>query len=134
MRSVDRSRHIVKMDGQKNSMLKEPSNHIISFLENISVQQGLLLKGTRLGIPTSVHLNILDKLDEGHLGITKCRERAKRSVWWPGLSKQLEDLIQNCNVCIKERSNKAEPLIQSVLPDRPWQKIGTDLFELKGKP
>ena len=33
-------------------------------------------------------------------------------------------MILNCNVCIKEQSNKAEP----------WQKIGTDLFELKGKP
>ena len=36
--------------------------------------------------------------------------------------------------CIQERSKKAEPLIPSVLPDRPWQKIGIDLFELKGKP
>ena len=43
-------------------------------------------------------------------------------------------MIQNCNVCIKERLNKAEPLMPSVLPDRPWKKIGTDLFELKGKP
>ena len=43
-------------------------------------------------------------------------------------------MIQNCDVCIKEQYNKAEPLIPSVLPDRPWQKIGTDLFELKGKP
>ena len=34
MRCVEKSCHIVKMDGQKNSMLKEPSNHIISFLEN----------------------------------------------------------------------------------------------------
>ena len=84
------------------------------------------MKGTRLVIPTIMHLDILDKLHEGHLGITKCHERAKRSVWWPGLSKQLEDMIQN--------SRKAEPLIPSVLPDRPWQKIGTDLFELKVKP
>ena len=30
-----RSCHIVKMDGQKNSMLKEPPNRIISFLEGI---------------------------------------------------------------------------------------------------
>ena len=43
-------------------------------------------------------------------------------------------MIQNCNICIKVRSNKAEPLIPSLISDRPWQKIGTDLFELKGKP
>ena len=104
------------------------------FSGKLSVQQGLLLKGTMLVIPTTLHLDILDKLHEGPLGITKCCEGAKRSAWWPGLSKQLEDMIQNCDICIKERSNKAEPLIPSVLPDRPWQKICTDLFELKGKP
>ena len=79
-------------------------------------------------------LDILDKLHKDHLGITMCHERDKISVWWPGLCKHLEDMIQNYNACIKERSNKAEPLIPSVLPDRPWQKTGTDLFELNGKP
>ena len=82
------------------------------------VQKGLLLKGTRLVIPTTMRLHILDKLHKGHLGITKYHERAKRSGWCPRLSKQLEDVIQNCNVCIKKRSNKAEPLIPFVLPDR----------------
>ena len=90
------------------------------FSGELTVQQGLLLKGTRLVILTTMSLDILDKLHESQLGITKCRERAKRFVWWPGLSKQFEHIIQNCNVCIKERPNKAEPLILSVLPDRPW--------------
>ena len=57
------------------------------FSGELSVQQGLPLKGTRLAIPTSMRPDILDKLHKGHLGITKCRKRAKRSVWWPGLSK-----------------------------------------------
>ena len=67
------------------------------------------------------------------LGITKCRERARTSVWWPGMSKQVEDLVKNCQVCIKQRHNKAEPLISSVLPERPWQNICAHLFELNGK-
>ena len=99
--------------------VKEAVKPYYQFSGELSVQQGLLLKGTRLVISTTMRLDILDKLHKGHLGITKCRERAKRSVWWPGLSRQLEDMIQNCSVCIKERSNKAEPLIPSVLPDRP---------------
>ena len=76
MRSVDRSCHTVKMDDQKNSMLKEPSNCMISFLEKLSVKQGMLLKGTGLIITTTMRLDILDKLHEGHLGITKCCEQA----------------------------------------------------------
>ena len=49
----------------------------------MTVQQGLLLKGNRLVIPVSMRLDVLDKLNEGHQGITKSRERErdKTSVW-----------------------------------------------------
>ena len=56
------------------------------------------------------------------------------AVWWPGLSKQLEDLVNKCTTCTKERVNAPESAIPSELPDRPWQKIAADLFELKGQP
>ena len=50
------------------------------------------MKGNRLVIPVSMRLDVLDKLNEGHQGITKSRERErdKTSVWWPGLSKQAQ--------------------------------------------
>ena len=86
---------------------------------DLTVQQGLLMKGNRLVIPVSIRLDVLDKLHEGHQGITKYRERAKTSVWWPGLSKQLKELVNNCSTCIKERVNRPEPVIPSELPDHP---------------
>ena len=54
------------------------------FSGELSVQQGLIPKGNRLVIPTTMHLDILYKLYEGHLGITKCHERAKNicTVAW----------------------------------------------------
>ena len=85
----------------------------------LTILQGLLMKGNRLVIPVSMRLDVLDRIHEAHQGITKCRERAKASVWWPGLSKQLEELVNNCSTCIKERVNVAEPAIPSDLPDRP---------------
>ena len=95
----------------------------------LSVQNGLLLRGSRLVIPVSMQIEILKKLHVGHQGIRKCRERAKQAVWWPGISKQLEKLIRECPKCIKFRVQRAEPLIPSALPSLPWQKVGTDLFE-----
>ena len=67
----------------------------------IAVANGLLLRGSRLIIPASMRLEILDKIHTGHQGITKCRERARQSVWWPGLSRQLEELVKNCITCVK---------------------------------
>ena len=98
----------------------------------ITVQNGLLLRGSRIVIPESLRNEILQKLHDGHLGIVKCRARAASSVWWPGLSKELKNLVENCDVCKKEKGNHSEPMIQSAKPDRPWQVLGSDLFDWKG--
>ncbi len=99
----------------------------------LSVHDGLLLKGTRLVIPSALRNDVLARLHEGHQGVAKCRERARQSVWWPGLSQQLNELVLKCHACIKERTNHTETLIPTEFPERPWQKLGTDLFVLKGK-
>ena len=58
---------------------------------------------------------------------------AKTSVWWPGLSKQIEELIKACPTCEKHKEVRPEPLRPSTTPDYPFQKLGMDLFEWKGQ-
>ena len=96
----------------------------------LTVEDGLLLKDTRLVIPPAMRNDVLAKLHEGHLGVVKCRERARQSVWWPGLSQQVDGMVLNCRKCIQERQNPREPLMPSECPERPWQKLGADLFVL----
>ena len=69
--------------------------------------------------------------DNSHQGILKSRERARQSVWWPGLSEELEETVKNCSVCIKFQSPRAQPLLPIRMPDLPWPRVGTDLFEWK---
>ena len=82
-------------------------------------------------IPTSLRADILERLHTGHQGMTKCRQRAKQSVWWPGIRKAIDDKVSNCTICCKYQQQHPEPLMPSPLPSRPWEKIGTDLFECK---
>ena len=86
---------------------------------DLTVQQGLLMKGNRLVVALTMRIDVLEKLHDAHRDITKCRERAKASIWWPGLSHQLEEVVKKCPICIKERVNPAEPVIPSELLDRP---------------
>ena len=51
-----------------------------SVAAELSVQNGLLLRGCRIIIPTAMRQDILEKLHTGHQGIVKCRERARQSV------------------------------------------------------
>ena len=95
----------------------------------LSVEDGLLMRAGRIVIPSALQKETLDKLHTGHRGIRKCHRRAVQSVWWPGLSTQLEQIVRDCSECIKYQSQRAEPLKSTPLPKRPWQKVGTDLFD-----
>lgn len=98
----------------------------------LTVGNGLLMHGQRIVVPKDLQTETLRKLHEGHQGIVRCRLRAKISVWWPGLSKQLTEFVKKCPECARETTHSKEPLIPSSLPEYPWQKVATDLFNLKG--
>ena len=95
----------------------------------LSVENGLLMRGCHIVIPPPLRKEMLARIHTGHQGIVKCRERARQSVWWPGMSRELEELVKHCPECCKVLRQRAQPLMPSVLPDLPWQKVGTDLFE-----
>ena len=95
----------------------------------LSVVHGLLMRGTRIVIPTAMHKGILEKLHEGHQKIAKARERVRQSLWWPGLFSQIEQVVKTCQTCCKFQSQGAQPLIPSTLPSLPWQKVAMDIFE-----
>ena len=75
-----------------------------------TILQDILLKASRILIPSSMHLEILDEIHKGHQGITKCCERVKSSIGWPGLSREIQDLVQQCRVCALHKKNKPELL------------------------
>ena len=97
----------------------------------LTIIQNILLKGKQLVIPTSLQSQTLNRIHEGHLGINKCGERAKISVWWPGLSTKIKQMVENCKICSKYRQQQPEPLIPTPLPTRPWQLIGSNLSVLE---
>ena len=96
---------------------------------HLTIDNGIILYDNRLLIPPSLRHYVLDKIHSGHQGISKCRARARQSVWWPGINRDIEDLVKNCRECIKQQNNKPEPLIPTPTPDYPWQKVASDLFE-----
>ena len=104
----------------------------MSVSTELSLQDGLLMRSSRIVVPQSLRADILQRIHSGHQGITKCRARASQSVWWPRMSKEIENLVRNCTTCCKTQVQFAEPLITTNSPKLPWQRVGTDLFEYKG--
>lgn len=47
---------------------------------------GLLYKSSKLIVPKSLQNAMLDKIHESHLGIVKCKARARDVLFWIGMS------------------------------------------------
>ena len=111
-------------------------SRMIPFWENrshLTIVDDLLLYDDRILIPRSMRLQILDCIHTVHLGLTKCRSRACTSVWWPGLSTQIGELITRCHTCAKEQPTPRELLMPSSFPARPWERVATDLYDFQGR-
>lgn len=45
---------------------------------------------------------------------------------------EIQHVVSSCRSCAEHRVQHPEPLISTPTPDRPWQRLGIDLFYLKG--
>ena len=106
------------------------------FREELTVEDGLILKDTTVVIPNKKQEAILKLIHEGHLGLNKCKLHAKKTVYWPGLNDQLEKLVLNCELCLNHSHSKCkqEPSLSlgQEVPLFPWTKLVTDIFNFEG--
>ena len=96
---------------------------------DISLHSGLLLNGRRIIVPLGLRADVLKRLHDGHQGITKTRPNAASSVWWPGISQDITEALQNCATCEKYRRELIEPMKGTEFPDRPWSRVGVGFFQ-----
>ena len=103
--------------------------------EKLTECDGLIYAGHAILIPPALRSDTLHKLHQSHQGIEKTKQLARQSIFWPGMSAQIEDIVSSCPICLRHRnSNAKEPLQPHQLPERPWQRVATDLFDWKGRP
>ncbi|KAF6016584.1 hypothetical protein EB796_025102 [Bugula neritina] len=111
----------------------EPLKSFWTVRYDLTVYQDLILRNNQIVIPVSMRRQILDIIHKGHLGISKCIERAKNSVYWPGYQGQIRDLIESCSPCQENmRANTQTSFEPHEIPDYPMQSISMDVFYLDG--
>ena len=80
---------------------------------------------------------MIQLLHIGHLRLEKCLNRAKQSMYWPGLYEELKDPITNCTTCLIFSAQKCTCLSNRQyagheIPIHPWSKLASDIFYFEG--
>ena len=102
--------------------------------DELSSQEGIIYRGDRVVIPTSLRKAMTKKIHSSHLGTEGCLRRARISLYWPRMDAQVKDYIQSCETCLATgRKQQKETLITHEVKGRQWSKVGMDLFELNEK-
>ena len=93
----------------------------------LSLQDGCLLWGSRVVIPTALRDKVLRLLHDGHPGIAGMKRIARNSVWWPGIDADIETCVRACDPCQVQRGSVPENMPQPwQYPDKPWSRLHLD--------
>ena len=68
----------------------------------------------------------------GHLGIFRTYKRVAASFYWVGMKKDIQDYVQRCDVCQRNKHDSLAPagLLQPLpIPDRVWEDVSMDFIE-----
>lgn len=104
-----------------------------SHRDEISEIEGLLFKGEQIIIPHALRAEMLECIHTAQMGIEKSKQRARNILFWPGMNKQIEELVERCTTCLELRKYiPKESIISHQIPERLWQIVATDLFMWNG--
>ena len=160
---LEQTVHAIKWSDEKLSLLRQQTktDHTLSALTDIiingwpakcsdlpnslkpywtvkdymSIDNGIILKGHQVVVPQTLQEDILSQLHGmSHQGIEKTRLLAKKCVFWPNINRDIADEVGGCLTCnTYVNSQPPEPMWERELPSNPWEKLASDLFELRGK-
>jgi hypothetical protein len=104
-----------------------------SYRDELTMQNGLAFRGTRIIIPTSMRQEMIRRAHAAHLGIQSTTNTAREIMYWPRMHTDLVDAVQRCEICQEASpAQTKEPLMTYPLPTAPWQSVCVDCMEVQG--
>ena len=74
----------------------------------LTVNDDIILRGSKLVIPHALQARVLSIAHESHLGIVKTKQLLREKVWWAGIHQDVENLFQHAVLVkwYKDRHNR----------------------------
>lgn len=101
-----------------------------SHRECFEYADGVIFCNNLVFIPQALRSEMVSRVHEGHLGIDRCKRRARDVMFWAGMARDVELAVRRCRVCAQHSARPMrEPMEPHVIPNLPWTKLGSDIFE-----
>ena len=101
----------------------------INFQDELTINDDtdIVLRGSRIVIPSSLRNRAISIAHEGHQGLVKTKQLIREKIWFPGIDKAVKDMIGSCIACqANSNPNPPTPLKMNELPPEPWHTVHLD--------
>ena len=107
--------HTYSMEGWPHHKrdLPPPLKSFSNMRNDIHVIDGILLKDNRLVVPSAWRKDILQKLHLSPCGIEKSKANAHMTVFRPGMTKDIEEMVSSCEKCMTYKSKQPKEPMQT---------------------
>ena len=72
----------------------------------MTIYKSCILYQDRVFIPPALRQSVLSKFHEHHPGMVPMKSLARALIWYPGMDKDIEQLVRHCRIC---QSVRAKP-------------------------
>ena len=101
--------------------------------DELVILEDIIMKGQQVVVPEHLRSQYIEHLHKGHPSADRTKSRAKDTVFWPTINKDISDAISRCAPCNSNKSHQQkEPLLIHPIPELPWSLISADIFEWNG--
>lgn len=95
--------------------------------DELHEEEGVILWGNRVIVPTRLRSAVLNELHSTHMGIVKVKSLARSYVWWPQIDSEIEETVKSCGACNAVKDNPPTvSLIPWEWPTKAWQRLHMD--------
>ncbi|UYV77506.1 K02A2.6-like [Cordylochernes scorpioides] len=108
--------------------LNEEFKCFYKFKDELSIFDNLILKESRILLPSKLLKRVLRIAHETHQGMTRTKQLLSEKYFWINMDFDVENLIRNCPICVRNQPLINDQPLQIVpLPSKPWMKLGIDI-------
>ena len=110
---------------KKRSSLAPNIQPYWKYWDELTIDDGILMKGQKIIISTSLKQQYIDNIHAGHTNIGSCLKKAWEFVFWVNYSKDIQEAVEKCSLC-QEQQNvlMTNQCYVSEVPPHPWHTLG----------
>ena len=87
----------------------------------------IILRGSRIIIPDSLHQRAVDIAHESHQGVSKTKALLREKVWFVGMDELVQKTLESCLACqAVGKPAPPAPIQQTGMPNNPWEQVHVD--------